>query len=238
MEILAKKRLISGKKVKRLRLEGFLPAVIYSKSSSNGEKEVEPIEINTKEFLKAYAEVGTSSILDIKVEGETKVFKTLVSNIQKDPVTLNLIHVSFYEVDLTEKVTRMVPVEIINEELCEPVKEGEGLLITVLNEIEIECLPNDIPSAFEIDVSGLKEIGDVLTIKDSVKVDESKIEIKTDLEDVVVKLDYAEQLEVEEEELTVDDIEVTTEKKGDEEEGEEGKEGEKKGDDEKKSDSE
>ena len=219
MEILAKKRLISGKKVKRLRAEGLLPAVIYSKDSSTGKKEVESITVNLKDFLVAYKEVGTSSILDVKVEGIEKPFKTLVSKIQKDPVTLNLIHVNFFEVDLTETVTRMVPVELINEDSCEPVQNGSGLLITVLNEIEIECLPMDIPSEFKVDVSGLQEVGDNLTIKDSINVDTSKIEIKTDSEEVVVKVDYAEQLEVEEEEVSIEDVEVTTEKKT--EEGEE-----------------
>jgi len=223
MEILAEKRLISGKKVKRLRAEGFIPAVIYSKDSSLGKKDVELISVNLKDFLSAYSTVGSSTILKVKV-GDT-VFQTLVSDIQKNPVTLDVVHVSFFEVDLSEKVTRMVPVEVVNEENCELVGSGEGLIITILNEIEVECLPNDIPSVFEIDASKLKEIGDVLTVEESVKVDKEKVEIKTPLDEAVIKLDYAEQLEVEEEEVSVDDVEVTTEKAN--VEGEEGDEGEK-----------
>ncbi len=218
MEILAEKRLITGKKVKNIRREGLVPAVIYSKDSSVGKKEVELISFNLKDFLKAYEQVGFSSILTVKIKDSDSVFKTLVSNIQKDPVTLTPLHISLFEVDLAEKVTRMIPIVLVNEEDCEPVKSGDGMLITILNEVEIECLPTEIPSSFDIDVSVLKTVGDVLTIVDAIKIDTNKIEIKTDQEEVIVKVDYAEQLEVKEEEpINVNEVEVTTEKKDSEE---------------------
>lgn len=214
MEILARKRTLTGKKVKRLRTEGFIPAVVYSKASSNKEKDVLPIEINLKEFLSVYKVCGTSSIVGIKLEDSKSTIKTLVTAIQKEPISLDVLHVSFFEVDLAEKVTRMVPIELINEDKCEPVNSGEGILITILDEIEIECLPTDIPSAFTVDVSVLKAVDDVLTIAEGIKYDSSKIEIKTDKEEAIVKVDYAAQLEqAEDSAASIEDVEITTAKK-------------------------
>lgn len=211
MEILGEKREITGSKVKRLRGNGLIPGIIFSKRASKGVVKPTPITVDFKEFNKIYKEAGESTLIDLKLKGDP-VRKVLISEVQKHPVTLEPIHVSFYRVDLTEKITANIPINLINEEECRPVKTKEGILLQVLNEVEIECLPSDLPAAFEVDASVMQNVGDVLTIKDAIKVDPAKIEIKDDIEEIVVKVDFAEQLEVEEETVeSVDQVEVITE---------------------------
>ncbi len=239
MEIFAKKRNLKGSKVKVLREDGLLPAVLFSKKKSQKGEPSEELVINLKDFKKVYKEAGESTLVTLKIDGEYElekgdriridentntenldIRKILITEVQKDPITLEPVHVSFYEVDMSEKITARIPVEVIGEEECEPIQSGEGMVLVQLDEIEVECLPQDLPQNFEVDISGLKEVNDVLTVGEAIKVDSEKIEIKHDPEDVLLKIDYAEQLEVEEEEMSVEDIEVTSEKQ--EGEGEEG----------------
>jgi len=216
MEISAKKREITGSKVSRRRREGFIPAVIFSKKHSVEKTKPLNIELDAKEFENVFKEAGESTLITVKFENDHE-HTVLVSDVQRHPVTLRITHASLYEVDLKEKITATVEIEIINEDKCSPIQTGEGIAITVLPEVEVNCLPADIPHKFEADISKLSEIGATLHIKD-LQVDASKVEIMADPEEVIAKIDFAEQLEVEEEEKTVEDVEVTTEKE--EEEGE------------------
>lgn len=216
MVLSAEKREIKGTKVKTLRDQNLLPAVVFSKKTSQEGAPSMDIVVDAKGFLKVYEEAGESALVTLKFGSEEK--QTLISEIQRDPITLQPIHAAFYEVDMSEQITTNIPVEFINENQNEKVKSNEGLILPVLTEIEVRCLPNNIPSGFEIDVSGISEIGDFITVADAIKVDENKVEILTDKEEVLVKLDFAEQLEVEEEERTVEDVEATAEKGVDEEE--------------------
>lgn len=217
MEISAKQRTIKGSKVKQLRNQGLIPGSIFSTKSSREKAKSIQISLDQIEFSKLYKEAGESTLIKVVIEGD-KTRECLISEVQFDPVTLNLRNVNFYEVDLTEKITANIPIEVINEELNPLIKSGEAILLTVLSEIEVECLPRDLPQHFEIDVSGLKEIGDMISIEDAIHIDESKVEILTDKTEVLVKLDFAEQKEiVEEEEKSVEDVEVEEKGKKDEE---------------------
>lgn len=212
MEITAKKRQVKGSKINSYRKQGLIPGVIFSKLTSRGEKPTTEVFLDSMEFKKLYKDAGESTLITLKVDSDPER-KVLINEVQFDPITLEPIHVSFYRVDLTQKINAPIPVEIINEEACFPVTSGAGILLTVLDEIEVECLPTDLPSAFEVDVSVLKEVGDVLTVADAIKVDPQKVEIKNNPEEIVIKVDYAEQLEVEEEESSVEDVAVESEEK-------------------------
>ena len=222
MEISATKRTIKGSKVKQLRTQGLIPGSIFSTKSSRAKAESTDISIEQISFLKLYKEAGESTLIKVKIEGD-KTRECLISEVQFHPVTLNIRSVNFYEVDLTEKITANIPVEIIGEELNPIIKSGDAILLNVLSEIEVECLPRDLPQHFEVDVSNLKEVGDMISIADAIHVDESKVTILTDKTEILVKLDHAQQQETAEEEAkTVDDVEVLDKgkKEDDEEEGE------------------
>lgn len=224
MEISAKQRKIKGSKVKQLRNEGLIPGSIFSTKISRENLDSIQISLDKIAFSKLYKDAGESTIIKVVIEND-KTRECLISEVQLNPITLDPINVSFYEVDLTEKITANIPIEVINEELNLLIKSGEAILLTVLSEVEVECLPRDLPSHFEIDVSQMKEIGVMISIADGIQVDESKVEILTDKTEILVKLDFAEQKEIEtKEEMSVDDVKVEEKgKKEDEENSEEPK---------------
>lgn len=171
----AKTRSITGKKVKSLRLNGLIPAVLYG----HGTKP-HSLEINTSEFKKAYDEAGTSSLVDLKIDDANSV-KVLTHEPQLNPVTGIPVHVDFYKVKMDEKIRTEVPLEFIGE--SDAVKNDDGTLITNRDNIEIECLPSDLIPNYEIDLSALKTFDDQITVA-NIKLPET-IEIITDPEEVI-----------------------------------------------------
>lgn len=220
MEIIARKREELGKKSKSLKYEGFVPCVIFGKGVDSIN-----LTINRNEFTKLYKQTGDTSLIDIAVDGEN--YKVLVKEVQHDPITGNVIHVGFYKPNLKEKISAQIPVEIINEDKNELIKGGIGMILNLINEIEVEALPMDLPHVFEVDALELKEIDDVITVGE-LKYDRDKVEI-IDLEEntPLVKLAHAEIQEEEKEEVSEEEalagIEATKEKEVSEEEGEESK---------------
>lgn len=211
----ARKREILGKKVKKLRQRGLIPAVLFGK----GEPSI-PLELEKDEFLKTYREVGESSVAQLSLD--SKNFPVLVSGIERDPKTLEPIHVDFYLVEMGEEITATVPLKIVGE--APAVRSGEGMLLTTLSELEVACLPKDLPAEIEVDVSGLGSLDEGIQIKD-LPLDFSKIKIPGhEIGDLVVKIESAEMEEVEEgvPEIPVEEIEITEEKGEEEREGEEG----------------
>lgn len=154
--IKAEKRTILGSKIKQLRRQGILPANIFGKSVAS-----QAIQVNTVEFSKVYKQAGETGLVWVKVEGEDKERPTLVTAVSYDPITGDKLHADFHQVNLKEKVTSHVPVELIGE--AQLVKDGLAVLDTHLDELEIEALPTDIPENIVFDISSLKEIGDHLT---------------------------------------------------------------------------
>jgi len=138
----------------------------------------------------------------------------LVSGLQIDPVTSDYLHVDFRRVDLTEKITAKVPVEIVGESPAE--KQKMGTVVQQLSEIEVEALPADLPEKIEIDATTLIEVDQTIYVKD-LKIDK-KVTIKTDLESIVAKVEPPTKEEVVEVVAPVED-EVPVE-------GEQPKEGE------------
>ncbi len=190
LSLKASERSIIGKKVKHLRKEGKLPAHVFGKGL-----DTEHITVDTKEFIKLYGEVGATGLVDLKI-GEEKVKPVMVKDVQYNPVTDELIHIDFYHVNLSVKVTVPVPVEIIGGEEIETVKSGEAIVLQNIDEVEVEALPTDLIEKIEVNVDSLKNIDDAITVE-QLNVDKSKITILTDPETVVVKLAPAVSAEME-----------------------------------------
>lgn len=200
----AEKREVVGRKVKKLRRDGVLPANIYGKKVKSLS-----VQVITSDFQKVYKEAGETGLIELSVGGAKK--PVLVHDVQLDPVTDEPLHADFFQVNLKEKVTANVPVEIIG--IAPADKSGLGTLVQQVDEIEVEALPADLPDKFEVDVSGLEEVDSAITIAD-IKVSK-KVEVKADLELIVAKV---EPLRAEEEEPVV----VAEGEGGVETEGEEG----------------
>lgn len=215
MELSAKKREITGKNNRTIREHGLVPAVLYGPDFTSLS-----MSINLKDFVHLYKKAGESTIVDLRVEGEKGSFKVLIKDTQVDPVSGAFIHVDFYKANLAEKVSVAIPIKTSGESPI--VKSGGGIILTLLNEITVEALPLDLPHELVVDISNLSEIGQVISVKD-LPMDHNKVKVlQHHGEDVVLKVDYAIQIEKEEEVKSVEEIEVLKEKK----EGEEGTEGE------------
>ncbi|MEK9147104.1 MAG: 50S ribosomal protein L25 [Patescibacteria group bacterium] len=174
----AEKRTILGRKVKTLRRGGLIPAHVF------GHK-VPTIHVQVKksDFTKVFEEAGETGIVDLAVDGQKH--PTLIRSIQVHPVTDEPLHIDFYQVNLQEKVKVNVPIEIVGKPSA--VEKKIGLLLTPLNEIEIEALPTDIPESIQVDVSKLENVGDEIKVKD-LNIDRTKIEVQADQELVVAQI--------------------------------------------------
>jgi len=145
-------------KVKDLRDNGFTPAVIYKQSKS------EPVKISTGELIRfLHHHRLENTVINLKFKSDNKTKPCLIKEVQYDPVHGNIIHVDFNEISLTETIKVNVPVTAKGDPVG--VKQDGGSLEHVLWEIEVECLPTNIPSEIEVDVSQLK-IGDAIHLKD------------------------------------------------------------------------
>jgi len=207
--IQAEKRAVTGKKVKNLRREGKLPAVIYGHG-------IDPISIvlDTHEASKIMAKASSSTLVTIDLNG--KQYPTIIREKQLDFIRNSLIHVDFLAVSMTEKITASVGVQIIGESPV--VKEFGAILVTGLTEIEVECLPTDLPESFTVDVSSLDVISAGIYVRDVATLE--NVEILSNLDDMLVVATAAkieEEPEEEEEELLEGEEAL---------EGEEGEEGE------------
>jgi len=178
----ATERELLGKKVKNLRKEGILPAHVFG-----NKLETEHVSVKLLEFLKVYDQAGETGLIDLKI-GAEKIRPVMIKGVQLDAVSGDVLHADFYQVNLSEKVTVPVPIDLIGEE-PELVHTGEAVVIQHLSEIEVEALPTDLIENIEVDKSVLKAIGDSILVSD-LKVP-ATITILTDPESVVVKLDDA-----------------------------------------------
>jgi len=185
--IAAEKRTVFGKKVGALRREGKLPGVIYG-------HRVEPtaIVMDLKEATRVLSQATSSSLLTIELQGKEQ--SVLVRESQRDYLKNRFLHVDFQAVSLTEKIRAEVNIEITG--IAPAVKDFGGVIVEGLKSVHVEALPTELPDRVVVDISGLKEIGDSILIKD-IKFP-AEVEVLTP-EDEMVVLITSPSAEVEEE---------------------------------------
>lgn len=171
------KRDLLGKKVRLIRAEGKLPANIYGKDMPSM-----AIQIDGKEFKKALHAAGLTQVIYLSVDKQE--IPTMIQNVQTDPVSDLYIHADFKKVNLMQKLEAQVPVVIVGE--SEAVAQNKGDMMTLVNSLYVEALPTDMPQEIEVDVSGLKEIGDEVKIADLKK--SGNFTITDDAETVIVRI--------------------------------------------------
>lgn len=209
----AESRVLKGRKIKRLRKEGILPANIYGKKIKS-----KAISIKLDDFKKIFKEVGETGLINLEIKGDDKKEDraVLISNVQMDPVSDIPVHIDFHQVDLKEKVTADVPVELVGKSPAE--KLSLGTVVLYINNIEVEALPGDLPEKFTIDISKLVEVDQAVYVKD-LGIDKTKVEVKVDLEEIVAKVEPPQKEEVVEPVVT-EVVEGETEEEVPEQEGE------------------
>lgn len=184
----AKIRKNIGKKVKDLRKEGVLPAVLYGPKTKNT-----PLEVNFKEFEKIYKEAGESTLISLSINGEKKENLVLIHSIEKDPMFSKINHVDFYQPILDKDIEVRIPLVFDGE--APAVKDFGGTLIRHILEVTVRALPQNLPHEVKINVSSLKNIGENLLIE-NLPVPE-KVKIVNDLKEIVVSVASPEKIEEE-----------------------------------------
>jgi len=174
-KLTAQKREVTGRKVKKLRREGILPANLFGKGIKS-----QSLQLNFKEFLKIFEKVGETGLIDLAINGG-EARPVLVSNVQIEPVSDQPLHVDFHQVNLEEKVTVAVPIQLVGE--APAVIQDEGVLVQPLAEVEVEALPTDLPDHLEADISSLDKIDAAVRVAD-LKVPKG-VAVKTTQEEVV-----------------------------------------------------
>ena len=188
MQIKASARQPLGKRSRRLLREGKLPAIVYGHNT-----EATPITLDKLEFQKVFVKSGRTHLIDLAIDGRTD--KVLVREIQIHPRRLGPIHVDFYQVNLQEKIEVEVPVHLIGESAA--VKRGDGDILQPMHSVRVECLPSDIPEAFEIDITPLEEIDMELRVSE-LKVPQG-VTVLDEPDQLIVKIVPKRELKVEEE---------------------------------------
>jgi large subunit ribosomal protein L25 len=208
VELSAERRTVLGKQVKQLRRQGWTPGVIYGH-----DYESVPLKFDQRELQRLLAETGGSQLVGIKIEGQSQPEMALVRDVQRDPIRQTILHVDFYRVQMTERLTTEIPLELISES---PIAaRNEGILLQGISSIEVECLPGDLVDAIEVDLSDLVELDQALYVRDLAIP--SGIDVLTEPDEMIVRvtpLAEEEAFEVELEEVMIPEaaeVEVITE---------------------------
>ena len=189
MQLKATTRTLIGKRSRRLHRQGKLAAVVYGHATQST-----PLELDRLEFQKVFVKTGRTHLVDLVVDGD-RTEKVLVREIQTHPRRLGPIHVDLYQVDLTETIEVEVPVHLTGESAA--VKRGDADILQPLHTIRVECLPSDIPEAFEVDLTPLEDIESELRVSDLQPP--KGVKVLEDPEDLVVKIVHKREMKVEEE---------------------------------------
>lgn len=188
LELKAEVRAIKKSQVKQLRRQGVVPAVLYG-------KETTPVllQFDHKELQKVLREAGTHQLISLQV-GQDAPTLSLAREIQRDALDHSYLHVDFYAVKMGEKLTAQVPLEFVGA--APAVANLGGILTQNLDEVEVECLPSDLVSSIQVNLSGLEHLNDAITVGD-LQVP-ATITILTDADVLVAKIEAprtAEELE-------------------------------------------
>lgn len=182
-------RSTTGKAVSRLRREGILPAVIYGRGLESVSVQMPYIE--ARDLMNAH---GRNTLINVQVAGEAQTRPVVVRQIAQNPVTRSLLHLDFYQVDLSRLITAQV--QIVLTGIAPAVARWNGLLVQGLEHVEVESLPQSIPSNIEASVAGLAQIGDQLLLS-QVRAP-AGVRILTPGESVVVAVQHGASSETEE----------------------------------------
>jgi large subunit ribosomal protein L25 len=214
ISVAAESRTIVGKKAKQLRRNGFIPAVIYGQSS------IVHIQIENLLLRRVLRTAGSTNLIEVDIDGSDKR-TVLAREIQAHPTRGDLIHIDFYEVNMKEKL--IVDATLVAVGVAPPVADGLGSTPLMLHSVQIECLPDNLISEIEVDLTKIETPDDVIYVSDLTVPED--VEILADPEEVVARFDYLQVEEEEEEEeeesfleSVADDVEVIAKGKKEEDE--------------------
>jgi len=175
------------KNVQSLRAQGIVPGVVYGPEV----KENVNVALDLVKLEKIYSEAGENSLINLSLEGEKEAREVLIKDVVFEPVSHRISHVDFYQIKKGEKLD--IEPELVFVGTAPAVKELGGILVKNIDTIEVRCLPKDMISEIEVDLTTLKTFEDKILVKD-LKVPEG-VEILTDLEEAVAVISEPEEEE-------------------------------------------
>lgn len=203
----AEPRTVIGKQVKQLRRQGRLPAVLYGAT-----KQPILVTLDQREASRILSTITSSHLVTVAVNDEKHT--ALVRERQREPVLGHLLHVDFLVVSMTEKLRATVV--LVLEGDAPAVKNYNGVLVTGVENIEVESLPGDLPERITVDITGLNEIGNAIYVRDLQL--SSAVEILTDKDEMIILVTAPAAEEVVEAEPVEGEPEVVAERGKKEEE--------------------
>ncbi|MGM0482804.1 MAG: 50S ribosomal protein L25 [Patescibacteria group bacterium] len=211
MSVLKTKKREKKDNLKALRKEGYIPAVYYGRTQKST-----PVSIPKKDFEKVWREAGESSVVTLEDEGNGSL-DALIHDVDLDPLYNTPRHVDFYVFEEGVTIETSVPLEFVG--VAPVVKDKKGILVKVLHELSVGCMPRNIPSYLEVDISSLKDFDDRILAGD-IPLPEGVV-LKEDPEEILAAVNKPQEEEPEEEVAEeVDFSSIEVEKKGKEEEEE------------------
>ncbi len=177
LELSSKLRSETGHHNKRIRKQGFIPAILYGHKVKNL-----ALLVERRDFEKTYQEVGESTLIKLKIDGKERV--VLIHDVARDPVSDEPIHIDFYQVKMDETIKVEVPLIFTGQSAA--VKEKEGVLVKNIQSLEVEALPQDLPHEIQVDISSLKTFDDNIYIK-NLKLP-SQVKIEAQPEEVIASV--------------------------------------------------
>jgi large subunit ribosomal protein L25 len=175
-----------GKKVRFLRRKGLTPANLYGPNI-----ESIPLQVETTLLKRLIARVGRNALVTLMVDGKPRV--VMIRDIQRNSLTDDLLHVGFFQVEMTHRVKTEVPLLFLGD--APAAKSSRVMLLQNLTALQVEALPGDLPRNIEVDLSGLEEIGQTIHVRD-IPVSDT-LEVLNDPDQVVVRV-METRVEVEE----------------------------------------
>ena len=204
-------RATTGKKVKRLRRDGIVPVHMYG-----GTITPSTLQVDVRILRRVLPQVGRNVPLTVEVDGQNGDNICFVREVQRHPVTEEILHVDFLRVEATQQVSAEVPLVLAGE--APAVRNLGGTLVQPLQALLVEALPMDMPASFEVDVSGLEDFEKTVRVSDVAAP--SGVTFLTDAEEMIARVmppRVEEEVEVEAEEEGLEEGEVP---EGEEAEGE------------------
>jgi len=150
----------SNGKAKDIRATGFIPAIVYGFGKKN-----QNIKVKKYDFGKVFAIAGEFNLVDLSIDDAAPV-KVIIKDVQRDGLTDGVVHIDFYQVDMTKKITTEMPLNFIGE--AKAVKELGGTLVKNMDTVEVECLPGDLVSHIDVDISKLGAFDQFIRLHDLV----------------------------------------------------------------------
>ena len=184
--------------VDKMRDNKIIPGVVYSRGG-----ETVHVAVEASELARIYKVAGSSALIDLTL-GEKEI-PAIIKDIQRHPYKNEMLHVDFQKINMDEKIKVTIPVVLVNRD---NIKAQPSILMQLLDEIDIECLPGNIPQSIEVDVEDM-EIDTSIAIADLDIAKDENITIFRELDEVVCTLSAPNvSKEADEEESTEEDAEV------------------------------